>query len=87
MEHEQPGVRYGGVPQSDDLYLSTLLIAPTSTSVRPGIYRPKVAIGDQEAFVLVAQPSAVAPERLGAKVGHLTFRELTKVNEAAGSGP
>jgi len=42
--HEQSGVRYAVVVQSDLLPLSTWLVAPTSTSARGATFRPEVSI-------------------------------------------
>ncbi|WP_139811621.1 type II toxin-antitoxin system PemK/MazF family toxin, partial [Mycobacterium avium] len=38
--HEQSGSRYAVVVQSDQLPLSTWLVAPTSTSARAASFRP-----------------------------------------------
>lgn len=80
--HEQRGERYGVILQSDDLILSTVLVAPTSTSAVPRIFRPTITIGDEETQVLVEQTSAVAPERLGDFVGQLSVDELAAVDQA-----
>ncbi|HUF96988.1 MAG TPA: type II toxin-antitoxin system PemK/MazF family toxin [Ilumatobacter sp.] len=80
--HEQHGERYGVIVQSDDLMLSTLLVAPTSRSSQERTFRPSVVIGDEESRVLVEQTSAVAPERLGEFVGRLTHDELVALDEA-----
>lgn len=80
--HEQQGGRYGIIVQSDDLMLSTVLVAPTSRSSPERIFRPSVVIGDDESRVLVEQTSAVAPERLGEFVGRLTRDELISVDHA-----
>jgi len=68
--------------QSDDLLLSTVLVAPTSRSARPGIFRPTVTIGDEETRVLVEQTAAVAPERIGELVGHVSRAELDVIDAA-----
>ena len=70
------------VVQSDALHLSTLLIAPTSTSARPASFRPEVTIGGQRTRVLVEQTTAVDPTRLGDPAGHLTAGELGEVEQA-----
>ena len=70
------------IVQSDDLILSTILVAPTSRSSPQRIFRPTIVIGDEETRVLVEQSSAVAPERLGDLVGRLTYDELLAVNDA-----
>lgn len=80
--HEQRGRRYAVVVQSDLLPLSTWLVAPTSTSARPTSFRPEVEIQGKTTYVLAEQTAAVAPERLGDLVGHLTRREMSAVDEA-----
>src|SRR4051794_23553898 len=44
--HEQQGSRYAVVVQSDALPLSTLIVAPTSTSARPASFRPEINLLD-----------------------------------------
>lgn len=68
--------------QSDELPLSTVLVAPTSRSARATSFRPTVTVAQQPTQVLVEQTSAVAPERLGDWVGRLAFDELAEVGEA-----
>jgi mRNA interferase MazF len=80
--HEQRGVRYAVVVQSDLLPLSTWLVAPTSTSARAASFRPEVEVGGKATRVLVEQTAAVDPERLGGLVGHLTRHEMEAVNRA-----
>jgi mRNA interferase MazF len=80
--HEQHGERYAVVVQSDDLMLSTVLVAPTSRSSPQRIFRPSIHVGDEATQVLVEQTSAVAPERLGEFVGRLTHDELAALDEA-----
>jgi mRNA interferase MazF len=78
---EQRGSRYAVIVQSDDLMLSTVLVAPTSRSATPRIFRPTITIGDEKTQVLIEQTSAVAPERLGEFVGRVTFDELAALND------
>ena len=80
--HEQRNPRYAIVVQSDQLPLSTWLVAPTSTSARPASFRPEVEINGRTTRVLVEQTTAVDPGRLGDRFGHLTFDELRKVDAA-----
>lgn len=80
--HEHTGSRFAVVLQSDDLPLSTLLVAPTSTSARPRSFRPTVTIGGMATQVLVEQAAAVDPARLGRLVGHLSRNELDAVDLA-----
>lgn len=80
--HEQAGSRYAVVVQSDQLPLSTLLVAPTSTSARPATFRPEVTIAGQTTRVLAEQTTAVDPSRLGDAAGALTFDELRRIDAA-----
>ena len=80
--HEQAGARYAVVIQSDQLPLSTWLVAPTSTSARAATFRPEVEIAGRITRVLAEQTTAVDPTRLGESAGHLTFDELRRVDAA-----
>jgi mRNA interferase MazF len=73
---------YAVVVQSELLPLSTLLVAPTSTSARPTSFRPEIEINGKTTYVLAEQTVAIQPERLGRVVGHLSHREMTAVNAA-----
>ena len=77
---EQRGSRYAVVLQSDDLMLSTVLVAPTSRSAPPRTFRPTINIGEEQTQVLVEQTAAVDPRRLGPLVGHATRDELEAIN-------
>jgi mRNA interferase MazF len=79
---EQAGARYAVVVQSDLLPLSTLLVAPTSTSSRPASLRPEVVVAGRSTRVLVEQTAAVDPSRLGAREGELTLAEMQQVDAA-----
>jgi len=68
--------------QSDDLLLSTVLVAPPSRSAPPRVFRSTVTIGEDETQVLVEQTAAVAPERLGELVGHVSRTELEAMDNA-----
>jgi len=80
--HEQRGPRYAVVIQSDDLHLSTLIIAPTSTTARPTVFRPSLDILGRRARVLVEQAMAADPARLGRWVGRVTPHELAEIEDA-----
>lgn len=80
--HEQTGARFAVVLQSDDLPLSTLLVAPTSASARPASFRPLIEVAGHSTRVLVEQTAAVDPTRLGDHVGQLDFDELRDVEAA-----
>ena len=81
--HEQRGVRYGVLVQSDHFdLLSTCLVAPTSTSARPATFRPAIDIRGQETLVLVEQTRAVDRSGLGEQVGRLRLVEQQAVEAA-----
>lgn len=79
---EQRGARYAVIVQSDDLMLSTVLVAPTSRSAGPRIFRPTIVVGDGDTQVLVEQAAAVDLERLGPLVGHVTRSEMDAIDAA-----
>lgn len=81
-DHEQSRSRYAVVVQSDQLPLSTWLVAPTSTSARAASFRPEVEIGGVNTRVLAEQAAAVDPSRLGNSVGRLSFEEMRRVDAA-----
>jgi mRNA interferase MazF len=81
--HEQRGARYAVVVQADEfLDLSTVLVAPTSTSARAASFRPAIMLGGEETRVLVEQTTVVDPQRLGRSAGRLDTHELRSVDEA-----
>lgn len=80
--HEQRGPRYAVVLQPSYLPLSTLLIAPTSTSARPALFRPEVRIKNRRTLVLCEQTTAVDLNRLTTPAGVLTSEEMQQVDEA-----
>ena len=80
--HEQSGSRYAVVIQSDQLPLSTWLVAPTSTSARAASFRPEIEVGGVKTRVLAEQTAAVDPGRLGKSVGFLSLDDLRRVDAA-----
>jgi mRNA interferase MazF len=81
--HEQSGVRYGVIVQSDALLrLSTVLIAPTSTAARAASFRPEIDIDGTLTRVLVELTGAVDLTRLGDHHDHLTAEEQWGVDLA-----
>jgi mRNA interferase MazF len=81
--HEQRGARYAVVVQADEfLGLSTVLVAPTSTSARPASFRPTAEVGGWETRVLAEQTTVVDPQRLGSSAGRLAAAELRAVDDA-----
>ena len=81
--HEQRGARYAVIVQADEFIdLSTVLVAPTSTSARPTSFRPTITLAGTETRVLVEQTTVVDLERLGRSAGRLDATELRAVDEA-----
>lgn len=80
--HEQWGRRYAVVLQPEWLSLSTWVVAATSTSARPTLFRPSVVIADQQTLVICDQLDTVDLRRLTDPVGYLTMEELQRVDQA-----
>lgn len=81
--HEQRGARYAVVVQADDfLELSTVLVAPTSTSALGATFRPEITIGKVKTKVLVEQTRVVDPGRLGKSAGRVNSDEMAAVDDA-----
>jgi mRNA interferase MazF len=81
--HEQHGSRYAVLVQTDELLdLSTVLVAPTSRSVRAASFRPEVEIAGQRTRVMVEQLRALDVRRLDDFEGRLSPSEMREVDEA-----
>lgn len=81
--HEQHGPRYAVLLQADELLgLSTVLVAPTSRSVRAASFRPEVDIAGQLTRVMVEQLRALDVRRLDRFEGRLSAKEMRGVDEA-----
>ena len=81
--HEQAGARYAVVVQSDDLPLSTWIVAPTSTGRRPASFRPEIEVNGAKTRVMVEQLTVIDPEsRLGEFAGRLDSADMQAVNSA-----
>lgn len=81
--HEQAGGRYAVVLQSDDLPLSTWVVAPTSTGRREASFRPEIEIDGVRTRVMLEQLTVIDPEtRLGEFAGRLSAAELRSVDAA-----
>jgi mRNA interferase MazF len=81
--HQQRGARYAVVVQADEfLMLSTVLVAPTSTSARAASFRPEISLNGTTTRVLVEQTTVVDPERLGPSAGRLDAGEAQSVDNA-----
>jgi mRNA interferase MazF len=81
--HEQRGAGHAVIVQADEfLDLSTVLVAPTSTSARAASFRPTIRVEATETRVLVEQTTVVDPQRLGGSAERLDASELRAVDEA-----
>lgn len=80
--HEQRGPRYAVAIQSDGVQLSTLIVAPTSTSAQPAIFRPEIEMDGALTRVLIDQMRAVDSSRLGDFAGRLDAAEVGEVDRA-----
>ena len=81
--HEQRGRRYAVVVQTDLLNeLSTVVVAPTSTTALPTVFRPEVEVAGRRTTVLTEQIRALDRSRLGRRVGTLAQTELRAVDDA-----
>jgi mRNA interferase MazF len=81
---EQRGARFGVVVQADELLgLSTVLVAPTSTSARPAPWRPEIDLDGTRTRVLTEQTRVVDAARVGDRTaGRLGPAELAAVDDA-----
>lgn len=69
--------------QSDDLPLSTWVIAPTSTGRRAASFRPEIEINGTKTRVMVEQLTVIDPQtRLGEFAGRLDSSETHAVDAA-----
>jgi mRNA interferase MazF len=80
--HEQRGPLYAVAIQSDGILLSTLIVAPTSTSAQAAIFRPEIELDGTRIRVLVDQMRAVDASRLGDFAGRLDAMETREVDRA-----
>ena len=80
--HEQRGPRYAVAIQSDGILLSTLIVAPTSTSAQPAIFRPEIEMEGVRTRVLIDQMRAVDASRLGELARRLDAAETGEVDRA-----
>jgi len=80
--HEQRGPRYAVSIQTDGILLSTLIVAPTSTSAQPAIFRPEIEVDGVRTRVLVDQMRAVDASRLGDFAARLDAVETGEVDRA-----
>ena len=78
----QHGPRYAVIVQADAvLNLSTVVVCPTSTSIRSARIHPEVVIGDEPTCVMCEMVGAVDSRAIGDRVAHLSMEELRAVDE------
>jgi mRNA interferase MazF len=80
--HEQRGPRYAVAIQSDGILLSTLIVAPISTSAQAAVFRPETEMDGTRTRVLVDQMRAVDASRLGDFARRLDAAETGEVDRA-----
>jgi mRNA interferase MazF len=79
--HEQQGHRYAVVLQSDDLNLSTAIVAPTSTRAYPYVFRPEVTVRGTPTRLMLDQLRSVDREKaLGDRIARLNPNEIKEVS-------
>jgi mRNA interferase MazF len=61
---------------------ATLIVAPTSTSAQPAIFRPEIEIDGSRTLVLVDQTRAADANLLGDFAGRLDAAETGEVDRA-----
>ena len=61
---------------------ATLIVAPTSTSAQPAIFRPEIEIDGSRTLVLVDQTRTADANRLGDFAGRLEAAETGEVDRA-----
>jgi mRNA interferase MazF len=80
--NEQRSPRYAVAIQSNAIMLSTLIVAPTSTSAQPAIFRPEIEMDGTRTLVLIDQMRTVDTHRLGDFAGRLDAAETGEVDRA-----
>lgn len=78
---EQKGARYAVVVQASYLPLSTVIVAPTTTSAAGAGIWPQITVSSQRTFVLAEQLMAVDPNRLGDVIGRVSPAQQELIDE------
>jgi len=74
--HEQGGHRFGVVLSPSESPLTVVTVVPTSTSVRPTVFRPAVTICGRDTHLLVDQMRAVDTRYVHDIADVLSFADL-----------
>ncbi|MFJ4650927.1 type II toxin-antitoxin system PemK/MazF family toxin [Nocardia sp. NPDC088792] len=80
--HEQQGKRLCVIIQSDRFASTAIIVALTSTSAGPAIYRPEIDIDGTKTRILCDQIYTVDPTRLGEFRGSLEGNESADLDRA-----
>jgi mRNA interferase MazF len=81
--HELAGRRYGVVVQSEAVgALSTVVIAPTSTSTAPTSFRPEIDLLGRRTAVITDHVRVIDRRRVGRRVDRLSSSDLRAVDDA-----
>ena len=72
----------GGRPASGGRSAQPTASGLTFARTTPRIFRATISIGEDQTQVLVEQTAAVAPERVGELVGHVSRTELEAIDTA-----
>jgi mRNA interferase MazF len=81
--HEQRGARYAVVLQSNELLMmSTVVVAPTSTSALAASFRPEITVEGERTRVMVDHLTATDLSRIRESVRMLEWEELADVDRA-----
>lgn len=79
----QAGSRPAVILQAPELAaLSTVVVAPLSTSAHSSSFRPAIRVGNEATRVLADQLQATDATRIGKRVGRLSGEELKEVDRA-----
>lgn len=79
--HEQQGERFAVAVQSDLVNISTVLVAPTSTTLRHAPWRPVIELAGQHTRILLDQIQVVDPEvAFGDFAGRLEPSEVAELD-------
>jgi mRNA interferase MazF len=80
---EQHGARPGVIVQADELLgLSTVLVAPTSTSAAEASFRPVIDVHGTATRIMTDQLRVFDAQSLGTSLGRLDAGELRALDDA-----
>jgi mRNA interferase MazF len=81
--HEQRGRRLGLVISIEQDACSTVTVLPTSTSARPSVFRPEVAIAGRETKILIDQVRTIDVSYVaGDLVDYLSRDDMARVEHS-----